>query len=126
MHGFFLAFALDGTTLAVLAAVGIAVLGFVYFGIRFWIVSTRPANIRDVPTPNLDRLNQQALERLGNVTLEEDEEETVRALQEGRGSGSAVEIDHPTGYAAIYQWPTLTGPSPTNAAPGTKLSPRKL
>ncbi len=81
MHGFFLAFALDGTTLAVLAAVGIAVLGFVYFGIRFWIVSTRPANIRDVPTPNLDRLNQQALERLGNVTLEEDEEETA-ALQE--------------------------------------------
>src|ERR1700761_1530370 len=77
MGGSLLAFTFDGSTLAVVGAVGIAVLGIIYFGIRFWIVSTRPADIRDVPTPNLDKLNQKALERWGSVTLEEDEEETA-------------------------------------------------
>jgi hypothetical protein len=66
---------------AVVAAVACAVLGVVYFAIRFWLVSTRPADIRDIPTPTLDRLNREALERMGAETVEEDEEET-EALEE--------------------------------------------
>jgi len=63
----------DGSTLAVIAAVGIGVLGAIYFGIRFWLVSTRPADIRDIETPNLDRLNREALEKLGAQSHDQDE-----------------------------------------------------
>jgi hypothetical protein len=61
---------------AVIAAVACVVLGVAYFGIRFWLISTRPADIRDIPTPTLDRLNMRALEHMGSETVEEDEEET--------------------------------------------------
>jgi len=66
---------------AVIAAVACAVLGVAYFAVRFWLISTRPANIRDVPTPTLDRLNREALEHMAKETAEEDEAET-EALEE--------------------------------------------
>ena len=68
-------FAIDSQTLAVGAVVGVAVLGVVYFAVRFWLVSTRPPAIGDVRTPNLDRLNQEALERMGEATSQEGIEE---------------------------------------------------
>jgi hypothetical protein len=87
---------------AVIAAVACAVLGVVYFAVRFWLVSTRPADIRDIPTPALDRLNQAALERMGSETLEEDEEETEALEDEEPPEGlKAVvpEEEKPTGPA---------------------------
>jgi hypothetical protein len=72
---------------AIAAAVACAVLGVVYFAIRFWLVSTRPADIRDIPTPTLDRLNQQALERMAAETVEEDEEETAALEDEDPPEG---------------------------------------
>ena len=66
---------------AVIAAVACAVLGVVYFAVRFWLISTRPANIQDVPTPTLDRLNREALEHMARESAEEDVEET-EALEE--------------------------------------------
>jgi hypothetical protein len=64
---------MDGTTLAVAGGVGVAVLGVIYFGIRFWLISTRPADIREVETPNLDRLNRAALESMGESSGAEEE-----------------------------------------------------
>jgi hypothetical protein len=61
--------------------VGLATLAVVYFGIRYWLVATRPPAIPDVHTPNVDRLNRSALEHMAEETLEEDEAETA-ALQD--------------------------------------------
>jgi hypothetical protein len=76
-----LALEVDQTTMGIIAGVGAATLAVAYFGIRFWLVSTRPPAIPDVKTPTVDRLNRSALEHMAEETLEEDEEETA-ALQE--------------------------------------------
>ena len=57
------------------AAVAIAVLGVAWFAIRFWLASTRPANIQEINTPRINRLNQQALERMSQGDDDEDDEE---------------------------------------------------
>jgi hypothetical protein len=72
---------------AVIAAVACAVLGVVYFAVRFWLISTRPANIQDVPTPTLDRLNREALEHMAQESLEEEQEETEALEQEEAPEG---------------------------------------
>lgn len=58
----------------VVGVVGVAVLGVAWFAIRFWLASTRPADIQEVPTPTLDRLNRAALEGLGGDDEEDDED----------------------------------------------------
>jgi hypothetical protein len=58
----------------VAVVVGIAVLGVVWFALRFWLASTRPPNIREIQTPALDRLNHAALEAMGKGDQGEDEE----------------------------------------------------
>jgi hypothetical protein len=70
------ALAVDNETLAIIAGVGVGVMIMVFFGLRFWLVSTRPAAIQDVATPQLDQLNRKALEHMAGETLEEDEAET--------------------------------------------------
>jgi hypothetical protein len=65
---------MDSSTLLVVAAVAIAVMGAVWFGLRFWLASTRPADIEEVDTPTIDRLNREALER-GSGEEEGDDEE---------------------------------------------------
>ena len=75
-----LALAMDDPTLIVIVVVGIGLLGVIYFGVRFWLVSTRPPQIPDVPTPNIERRNRQALEHMAEETAEEDEAET-RAME---------------------------------------------
>src|SRR5688572_28017234 len=72
---------LENSTWGMIAGVGLATLAMVYFGVRYWLVSTRPAAIQDVHTPTVDRLNRQALEHMAEETLEEDEAETA-ALQD--------------------------------------------
>jgi len=79
-HGV-LALDMTGGWWMVVGAVGIAVLGVAWFGIRFWLASTRPADIKEVHTPNLDRLNRQALERMGQGDEEEEDEEVPEGLQ---------------------------------------------
>ena len=64
----------DSSFWLVISVVGIAVLGVAWFGVRFWLASTRPANIQEVPTPTLDRLNRAALEGLGGDEEDEDED----------------------------------------------------
>lgn len=76
-----LALEMDSTTMGMIAGVGLATLAVAYFGIKFWLVSTRPPAIPDVHTPTVDRLNRSALEHMAEETLEEDEAETA-ALQE--------------------------------------------
>jgi hypothetical protein len=68
-------------TLGIIAGVGIGTLAVAYFGIRFWLVSTRPPQLQDVHTPVVDRLNRNALEHMAEETAEEDEAET-QALQD--------------------------------------------
>jgi hypothetical protein len=63
----------DSTFWLVVMVVVVAVLGVAWFGVRFWLASTRPANIQEVPTPTLDRLNRAALEGLGGHDEEEEE-----------------------------------------------------
>lgn len=76
-----LALTMDSQTLAAAAGAAVGLLVIVYFGVRFWIVSSRPPSLQDVKTPNVDRLNRKALERMAGETLEEDEAETL-ALEE--------------------------------------------
>ena len=68
---------MDSTGYLIAAVVAVAVLGAVWFGVRFWLASTRPADIKDVQTPALDRLNRRALERAAveRDDAEEDEDE---------------------------------------------------
>jgi hypothetical protein len=47
----------------VLAALAAGLL-LVYAAVRYWLISTRPADIQDVPTPTVDRLNTEALTQL--------------------------------------------------------------
>ena len=81
MHTFSLAFALTSGWLMVAGAVGIAVLGVAWFALRFWLASTRPANIKEIQTPRIDQLNQQALERMGRGEDEEADEEPPEDLK---------------------------------------------
>ena len=60
--------------LTVVVVVGIAIMGVVWFGLKFWLASTRPADIKEVQTPNLDRMNREALEALGEEEEDADEE----------------------------------------------------
>jgi hypothetical protein len=62
-------------------AVAIAVLGVAWFALRFWLASTRPADIKDIPTPRIDRLNQQALEHLARGDEQDDDEEAPEGLK---------------------------------------------
>lgn len=43
---------------------GVAVLVVVWFALRYWIATTQDPNIKDIPTPTIDRLNEQALEHM--------------------------------------------------------------
>ena len=43
---------------------GVAVLVVVWFALRYWIAATHDANIKDIRTPTIDRLNEQALEHM--------------------------------------------------------------
>ena len=78
MNGLFLAQAvsLDTQTTAVITGVTLAVLMVCWFALRFWIISTRPPKISDIPMPEIDRLNRRALESLaqGHNETEEDDE----------------------------------------------------
>jgi hypothetical protein len=76
-----LALEMTSETMGIIAGVGVATLAVAYFGIKFWLVSTRPPAIPDVHTPTVDRLNRSALEHMAEETLEQDEAETA-ALQE--------------------------------------------
>lgn len=43
----------------------VAILILTWGGVRFWLVVTRPPQIKDVHTPTLDHMNQQALAHMG-------------------------------------------------------------
>lgn len=83
-----LAFEMTTTTLAVIAIVGIAMLGVAWFGVKFWLAFTRPPDIKEIRTPNLDRINQQALAGLGDEDEEDEEapEDLQKAADEPGGA----------------------------------------
>lgn len=83
-HGLLLALGMqmDALTMGVVAGIAVVVLGVVWFGLRYWLAATKPASIDDVPTPTLDRLNQQALEHMAAETAEQDEAETKALADE--------------------------------------------
>jgi hypothetical protein len=60
--------------MTVIAIVGIALMGVVWFALRYWLASTRPPNIKEVRTPKLDQLNREALEAMAGDGEDEDEE----------------------------------------------------
>jgi hypothetical protein len=68
---------MESTTFMVVVGVAVAVMGAMWFGVRFWLASTRPVDIKDVQTPALDRLNRQALERATVVDDAEEEDADV-------------------------------------------------
>ncbi len=43
---------------------GVAVLLLIWFALRYWISTTHDPKIKDIPTPNVDRLNVEALEKM--------------------------------------------------------------
>ena len=90
---------MDSSTLLVVAVVAIAVMGAVWFGIKFWLTSTRPANIRDVSTPALDRLNRAALE--GTIPPEEQEEEEEELEEDEEEVDEAPDDDAPRGLKDV-------------------------
>jgi uncharacterized membrane protein YqiK len=74
-------FSLSPTVLLIAGVVAITVLGVAWFAIRFWLASTRPVDIQEIKTPNLDRLNRQALEGLGGDDEEEEDDEAPDGLK---------------------------------------------
>ncbi len=97
---------------AIVAAGSVAVLGVVYFAIRFWLVSTRPVNIRDIPTPTLDRLNQQALERMGDDEWSEDAtDDRCGCMDEDEAAVGKLESGTAAGKAAICLMHDPSGPN---------------
>ena len=63
MDGFAL-LAVSQTWTAGIVGGGVAVLVVVWFALRYWIATTHDANIKDIPTPTIDRRNEQALEHM--------------------------------------------------------------
>jgi hypothetical protein len=66
---------IDTSPYVIFIAVAVAVLGAAWFGLRFWLASTRPSDIKDIQTPTIDRLNRQALERMGGAGEEPDDDD---------------------------------------------------
>ena len=66
--------AVENQTLAIVLGVAIAILAAAYFGVRFWLMSVR-SSTKGIPTPNIDRLNRRALERMNSENGEEEEED---------------------------------------------------
>lgn len=81
--------AMDAPTLMVAGVVGIAVLGVAWFAVKFWLASTRPADIREIHSPTLDRMNREALEQMmGEEEQEEDEApEELKKIVPGENGG---------------------------------------
>lgn len=88
---FVLAFEFSPSVWAVVGIVGLAILGVAWFAVKFWLASTRPADIKEVQTPTLDRLNQRALAALGED--DEDEDEAPEGLRQA--VDEPVTPDHP-------------------------------
>jgi hypothetical protein len=63
MAGYELA-AWSQTWISGLAGGGVAALVVIWFALRYWIASTRDPNIKDIPTPTVDRLNAEALQHM--------------------------------------------------------------
>jgi hypothetical protein len=68
---------MEPSTILVASVVGVAVLGVIWFGVRFWLASTRPVDIQDVNTPAMDRLNREALEGFGGKAKKEESAEDL-------------------------------------------------
>ena len=66
----------DTNTLIIIIGVSVSVLIVMYFGVRFWMVSTREPAIPEVISPVMEKASQEALQHMTEVTLEEDEQET--------------------------------------------------
>ncbi len=56
--------ALSQQLTAEIVGVGVAVLALTWFALRYWIATTQEPHIKDIPTPNVDRLNSEALEHM--------------------------------------------------------------
>lgn len=57
----------------------VTIMLFVWGGVRFWLVVTRPPKIKEVHTPTLDRLNQKALDHMADPDAPPEEEEVPPA-----------------------------------------------
>ena len=66
--------AIDSQTWAVVAGGAVGVMVMIFFGVRFWLTSSR-SSAKGIPTPNIDRLNRRALEHMNDENFEEDDDE---------------------------------------------------
>ena len=71
----------SGSMVAIIAGVSVAGLVIVFFAVKFWLMTTRPAAINDVATPTLDRRNLAELAHMAGESPEENEKE-IEALQD--------------------------------------------
>jgi hypothetical protein len=53
----------------------IAAVVFGWFGLRYWLAVTRPAAIKEIETPNINRMNAAALDHMVGESAEEAEAE---------------------------------------------------
>ena len=91
----------------VIAASAVVLLVMVWGGIRFWLGTTRPPQIKDVHTPTLDRMNANALERFG-------------AANEGEEVEEPAENDAPADLLAVLpEEEKKPAPEEKKDAPGT-------
>jgi hypothetical protein len=60
---------------SVIIASAVGLLIIVWGGVRFWVGTTRPAAIKEVHTPTLDRMNESALAQFAKTEDEEGAEE---------------------------------------------------
>ena len=92
--------AMSDETIGIVVGVSFAAVVMIYFGVRYWLVSTRPAALQDVKTPHVDRLNRSALEHMAAETQEEDEAETEALESEDSPADLKAAVVEETGGAA--------------------------
>ena len=64
------------------AAGAMAILIFGWFALRYWLAITRPAAIKEIETPTINRMNASALEHMIGESVEEAEVEMEAKRQE--------------------------------------------
>jgi len=71
---------ISSQALAIISGVAVGIMAAGYFYVRFWLASAR-GSTQGIPTPNLDRLNRRALERMNNGVEEEEDDEPPEELK---------------------------------------------
>ncbi len=109
--------AVGSTTWAIVGGVGVVLLGVGWFAARYWSSLGTGADTENVPTPTLDRINRDALSKIGDETPEEEAERLAAVEEEPAPDDLAAVVPDQD----IVDHATKPGAPPRPTASGDKL-----